>query len=260
METRRAFLAAGAGGLAALAGCTALGGDGGDSADGNGGNGDGHTSEPTTTSAATDATGGTGGRTATPTGTPGPLGGHPAATGIGDQPALGPDPTEATATIVAFEDPSCTLCRRFELNTFPTLHSDYVEAGDLSFVYRVYPVIYPWGKPASQALESTFAAGEDAFWALKDHYYAEQSRFGTDNVFESTEAFLEAETDVDAASVVEDARKERHDAAVQADLAAGRAADAGGQTPIFYLVRDGAVRTRVQGPQGAGVFAAALEL
>jgi protein-disulfide isomerase len=260
METRRAFLAAGAGGLAALAGCTALGGDGGDSADGNGGNGDGHTSEPTTTSAATDATGGTGGRTATPTGTPGPLGGHPAATGIGDQPALGPDPTEATATIVAFEDPSCTLCRRFELNTFPTLRSDYVEAGDLSFVYRVYPVIYPWGKPASQALESTFAAGEDAFWALKDHYYAEQSRFGTDNVFESTEAFLEAETDVDAASVVEDARKERHDAAVQADLAAGRAAEAGGQTPIFYLFRDGAFRTRVQGPQGADVFAAALEL
>jgi predicted DsbA family dithiol-disulfide isomerase len=65
---------------------------------------------------------------------------------------------------------------------------------------------------------------------------------------------------VDAASVVEDARNERHDAAVQADLAAGRAADAGGQTPIFYLFRDGAFRTKVQGPQGADVFAAALEL
>jgi protein-disulfide isomerase len=198
--------------------------------------------------------------TATPTGTPGPLGGHPAATGLGDQPALGPAPAEATATIVAFEDPSCVLCRRFELNTFPTLRSEYVESGDLSFVYRGYPVVYPWGKPAVQALESTFAASEDTFWALKDHYYAEQDSFETDNVLGLTETFLAEETDVDAASVVDDARNERHDAAVQADLAAGRAADAGGQTPIFYLFRDGSFRTKVSGPQGADVFAAALEL
>lgn len=231
METRRGFLAAGVGGLAVLAGCTALG-TGGEGGDGGG----------------------------TPTDGSGALGGHPAAAGIADQPALGPDPAEATAVIVAFEDPSCTLCRRFERNTFPTLKADYVDAGDLSFVFRGYPVVYPWGKPATQALESTFAASEVAFWDLKDHYYAEQDAFGTDNVFESTESFLAEETDVDAASVVDDARNERHDAAVQADLDAGRAADAGGQTPIFYLFRDGVFRTKVQGPQGADVFAAALEI
>jgi len=256
MRTRRAFLAAGAGGLAALAGCTELGGDGGD--EGTGGSTDGAgTDAASPTSEVTGSGAGSGG---TPTGTPGPLGGHPAATGIADQPALGADPAAATAMMIAFEDPSCTRCRRFELNTFPTLESDYVSAGDLSFVYRVYPVVYPWGKPASQALESTFAASEDAFWALKDHYYAEQDSFDTDNVFDLTETFLAEETDVDAAGVVEDARNGRHDAAVQADLAAGRAADAGGQTPIFYLFRDGSFRTKVQGPQGADVFAAALGL
>jgi protein-disulfide isomerase len=247
MESRRAFLAAGAGGLAALAGCTALGGgDGGGGGDGRGGGSD-------------DGTGAAS-PSGTATGTPGALGGHPAAAGIGDQPTLGPAPTEATATIVAFEDPSCTLCRRFERNTFPTLRADYVEPGDLSFVYRGYPVVYPWGKPATQALESTFAASESAFWALKDHYYAEQDAFGTENVFERTGTFLAEETEVDAASVVEDARNGRHDAAVQADIEAARAAEAGGQTPIFYLFRDGAFRTKVQGPQGADVFAAALEL
>lgn len=263
METRRAFLAAGAGSLAALAGCAALGGSGDGGGRGSGGDETGGGSgRPTPTSSAPDAGDGAmaGTGTATPTGTPGPLGGHPAASGLGAQPALGPDPTDATAVIVAFEDPSCTLCRRFERNTFPTLRSEYVESGDLSFVYRVYPVIYPWGKPASQALESTYAASEAAFWALKDHYYAEQDQFGTDNVLESTESFLDEETDVDAASVVDDARNERHDAAVQADLAAGRAADAGNQTPIFYLFRDGEFRTKIQGPQGADVFAAALGL
>lgn len=229
MGTRRTFLAVGAGGLAALAGCTALG------------DGDG------------SATG-------TSTETPGALDGHPAAARIGDQPVLGPAPTEATAVVVAFEDPSCVLCRRFERNTLPTLRSEYVESGDLSFVYRNYPVVYPWGKPATQALESTFAASESAFWALKDHYFAEQDAFGTDDVFDRTESFLAEETEVDATSVVEDARNERHDAAVRADIEAARAADAGDQTPIFYLFRDDSFRTKVQGPQGADVFAAALEL
>jgi protein-disulfide isomerase len=234
METRRAFLAAGAGGLAALAGCTALGEDEGDGGDG-----------PTP---------------GTATGTPGALGGHPAASGLADQPVLGPAPADATAVVVAFEDPSCTLCRRFETNTFPTLRSEYIETGDLSFVFRGYPVVYPWGEPAVQALESTFAASESAFWALKDHYYAEQDAFGTGNVLDRTGTFLAEETDVDAASVVDDARNGRHDAAVQADVEAARAAEAGRQTPIFYLFRDGAFRTKVQGPQGADVFAAALEL
>lgn len=248
METRRAFLGAGAGGLAALAGCTALGGDWDGAGDGGGDQSPG------------GGTGSDGASTTTGTPTPGALGGHPAAADVDDQPALGPDPAEAPATVVAFEDPSCVRCRRFERNTLPELRSEYVEAGDLSFVYRGYPVVYPWGEPATQALESTFAASEPAFWALKDHYYAEQDAFGTDNVFDRTETFLAEETDVDAPSVVEDARNGRHDAAVQADIEAARAADAGDRTPIFYLFRDGAFRTKVQGPQGADVFAAALEL
>lgn len=94
----------------------------------------------------------------------------------------------------------------------------------------------------------------------EDHYYAEQDSFGTGDVFDRTETFLAEETDVDAASVVDDARSERHDAAVRADIEAGRAAGAGGQTPVFYPFRDGEFRTKVQGPQGADVFAAALEL
>lgn len=231
MHTRRAFVAAGAGTLAALAGCTG-GGTGG---------------------------GGSGGATET-AGTPRPpqLLRHPATDAIENQPTLGPAVTDATAVIVAFEDPSCVLCRRFEENTFPELRSELVDPGELAFVYRGYPIIYPWGKPASQALESTYAASEDAFWALKDHYYAEQGSFDTDNVLAETEAFLASETDVDAGAVVEDARNERHDDAVQADLAAGEAAGVGSQTPVFYLFRDGVFRTRVSGPQGYDVFAAAL--
>ena len=97
METRRAFLALGAGGLAALAGCTALGGDsGGGDGDGTGGTA-GDSPTPTVAGSETDGTPESGGGTgATPTGTPGALGGHPAAAGLADQPALGPDPATRT--------------------------------------------------------------------------------------------------------------------------------------------------------------------
>jgi protein-disulfide isomerase len=247
MNTRRGFLAAGAGTLAALAGCVGGGGQGGGDGDGDGdGGGDG-------------GSGSENGATGTPTGTPTTrLADHPAAAGIETQPRLGPPVSEATAVVVAFEDPSCTLCRRFEENTLPDLRTNLVDPGDAAFVYRGYPIIYPWGEPATQALESTYAASEDAFWALKDHYFAEQGSFDTENVLEETESFLASGTDVDAASVVNDARNRRHDDAVQADIDAARAAGAGSQTPIFYLFRDGEFRTRVSGPQGYDVFAAAL--
>ena len=236
MDTRRTFLAAGAGTLAVLAGCT-----GGPSGDGGGGGGDGGGGTTTATPADEET-----------------LANHPAARGIDAQPRLGPPVEEAAGVVVAFEDPSCTLCRRFERNTFPQLRSELVDPGDVAFVYRGYPIIYEWGKPATQALESTFAADAEAFWALKDHYYAEQESFTVDNVLSETEAFLASETSVDAAAVVDDARNERHDDAVQADIAAAEAAGAGSQTPIFYLFRDGAFRTRVSGPQGYDVFAAAM--
>ncbi|MFC7175986.1 DsbA family protein [Halosegnis marinus] len=107
---RRRFL-----GSAALAGATTLAG-----CAGSGGGGDGSDGEPTGT----------------------PIDEHPAAADLDAQPMLG----ETTDTvIVAFEDPSCTLCRRFEENTYPRIVSDLVEPGEASFVYRGYPIIYPWG-------------------------------------------------------------------------------------------------------------------
>lgn len=233
------MLAAGAGTLAALAGC--VGGIGGST-------GDGGDEEPTPTTGTPSPT--TGGEET--------LAGHPAARDLAAQPTLGPVPTEAAGVVVAFEDPSCPLCRRFERDTYPKLRSELVDPGEVALVWRTYPVVYPWGMPASQALESAYAADEAAFWALKDHYFATQSAFDEENVLDRTETFLASETSVDAAAVVEDAREERHGAAVRADLQAGRDAGAGSQTPKFFLFRDGQFRTLVSGPQGYDVFAAAL--
>lgn len=190
----------------------------------------------------------------------GPFGGHAAAAGIRDQPFLGPEPGEATATIVAFEDPSCPRCAAFERDTVPEIRSELVEPGRATFVFRGYPVVYEWGKPATQALEATVARDADAHWALADHYFAEQDAFSADDVLERTGEFLGSETDVDADGVVADARARTYDGRVQADLDAGDAAGAGGVTPTVFLFREGEYRTKARGSVSYATITAALGL
>ena len=215
-STRRRLVrglgAAGAAGLTAMAGC--LGGSGGDSGDTNGGDG--------------------------------PFGGHPAAQDLAGQPYFGPEPGEATGTIVSFEDPSCTRCRAFERQTVPEVRENLTGPGTATFVFRGYPIIYEWGEPAARALEATLSRGESAHWALVDHYFAEQDQFGTDNVLSRTAAFLNAETGVDGDAVVEAVENGDVEGAVGTDLDAGEAAGATA-TPAVYLFRDGEFRTGASG-------------
>lgn len=237
---RRSFIAAVTATVGTLAGCTGSGDSGGGGYGAGGGSTEGSDSP--------DSGGGTG------------FEDHPAVRGLDAQPTLG----EPSGTaIIAFEDPSCTICKRFEENTFPEIRSELVEPGDATFTYRVYPIVYEWGKPAVQALEATYAADEAAFWGLKDFYYANQGRFGgglsaeNDDPLTGAKQYLSNETELDAEAIVQAAETKEYDDAVQADLAAGEDAGAS-STPTFYLFRDGEFQTTVSGAQSYDVFAAAL--
>ncbi|WP_251343697.1 DsbA family protein [Haloplanus halophilus] len=184
---------------------------------------------------------------------------HPVGANLDAQPRLGPPPGEATGTVVAFEDPSCPRCAAFERDTVPRIRSELVDPGDATFVARTIPVVYPWGEPAVHALEATFARDADAFWALAGHYFDEQDAFDAGNVLDRTEAFLAAETEVDASGVVADAESEAYADAVEADLAASEAADVSG-TPTVFLFRDGQYRTRATGSVSFDFVTGALGL
>lgn len=192
-------------------------------------------------------------------GSGGTLAGHPAASALGSQPTMGPAPTDADGTVIAFEDPSCPSCARFELGTFPTLQEELVDAGAVSFAFRGVPVVQPWGEPAVLALEATYARDDAAFWALKEYYYSSQGRLDRRNVRSATRQFLADNTDVDAAAVVADVDRATHRDAIDADLQAFR--DAGGRgTPTFFLFRGDSFVTRIVGPQPYEVFENALGL
>jgi protein-disulfide isomerase len=246
MTSRRTLLAS----LAALsagtlAGCSG-GGDEGSSGD--------DAATATDSGGSSAATTAESGPTTTDSGTS--LASHPGAKGLESQPVLGPDPADAAGVVVAFEDPSCPTCRRWERETFPKLKSKLVDPGTVSLVFRGFPVVYPWGKPATHALEATYERDSATFWDLKDHYYAEQGSFDAENVLSKTESFL-ADTDVDGEAVVADVESGATDEAVNLDLSAGKAVGFRG-TPSFLLFKDGQFQTKVVGAQSYSVFANAL--
>jgi len=238
---RRQFLAGSVATATLLAGCG--GASGGNST------GDG-TSTVTT---GTDAGGASGGGFTLPD--------HPALDGIGSQPTLGPPPGEAPGLIVAFEDPSCPTCATFESRVVPEIRANLVDPEKATFVFRSYPVIYPWGEPATHALEATFATDEAAFWDLLAHYFDNQDTYrGLDDsaVFDRTEAHLAETTALDATAILDRARNGDADAAVTSDLEAGQAAGAGRVTPHLFLFANGEYLTKASGSISYSVIESAL--
>jgi protein-disulfide isomerase len=185
---------------------------------------------------------------------------HDAARDLGSQPTLG-DPASAPATIVEFSDPSCGVCAAFHQDTFPELESELIEPGEAALVFRPYPVRnYEIAEPGSHAMFATHDRDPDAFWDLKEFYYDEHGSFSLDDFYDRTAEFLNENTSVDGDAVAEDARNEAYASEIDANLDAGMDAGAGGETPVFYLFRDGEFVTEVRGNQNLEVFETALEL
>jgi predicted DsbA family dithiol-disulfide isomerase len=118
--------------------------------------------------------------------------------------------------------------------------------------------VYQWGEPATQALASTHARSDAAFWSLLGHYFANQSQFDAETVLDRTESFLDAETDLDGAAVVADAAAEAHGEAVRGNLDAAEAAGIGRTTPTVLLFRDGEYVTSANGSVSYDLIAETL--
>ena len=169
---------------------------------------------------------------------------HPAAAGLDGLPRRGSLDGHAVLT---FEDPSCPRCRAFHEDVVPAIQTNIVNPGEGAYILRTYPVVYQWGEPATQALASTYARSDAAFWSLLDHYFSNQDRFDADTVLARTETFLDSRTELNGAAVVGDAENEAHSEAVQATLDAADAADLGRTTPTVLLFRDGQYVTSANG-------------
>lgn len=184
---------------------------------------------------------------------------HPVTEELGREPTIGDYPSETQATVVEFQDISCTVCADFDARTFPRLYSNLIQTGDLTFVSRDFPHVKPWTYRATMALDATYFRNADAYWSLKSRYYAHIGEYTKENVLSKTHTFLDTETAVDADAVVRDVENEAFADALARDdrIKENVGVDV---TPTFFLFRDGEFVTRLKGHQNYTVFQKTLGL
>lgn len=208
------------------------------------------TKQPTTTETTTETT------TATTTDRDAPD--SAVASGIGDEPTLGPNPWDANAAVVLFSDPSCPYCQRWERDTFPDL-LPHVERNELSVVYRSWPVVADWGVEALHALDATYDRSEDAFWGLRTWFYHNPGRVSSDPAGAAF-SYLQDEPGVDdPRAVMEEAKNEQYTARLSEDESVARKLGLEG-VPGFVLVKEGKIVTQLAGTSPYSTFRALLGL
>ena len=167
--------------------------------------------------------------------------GAPAVAPSGDQPAV---PTaradidsdddavkgnsDAPVEIVEFSDFQCPFCERFYTDTLPQLESEYINTGKVKLAFRDFPLsIHPMAKPAALAAEC--AGDQGKYWEYHDKIFENQGRLSAD-VWDdfATEIGLNVGTFNSCVS------SGKHNAEIDADFAAGRAAGVTG-TPAFFI-------------------------
>jgi protein-disulfide isomerase len=142
----------------------------------------------------------------------------------------------APITIVEFSDFQCPYCARGA----ETLEAVLDKHDDVKFVFAHYPLgFHPWAKPAAIAAQCAGEQKADAFWALHDKYFEEQTAITLDNVLAKSREYLDgAGIDMDSwTQCAEDQASEAYQAAakvVDDDLALGSRHGVSG-TPGFFI-------------------------
>ena len=84
--------------------------------------------------------------------------------------------SEALVKVVEMSDYGCGYCRRFHQETFPTLLSDYIEAGMVEWKFVPYVTgMFDNSLAATEAAECVYAQDPDAFERINTRLWDDQS-------------------------------------------------------------------------------------
>lgn len=161
---------------------------------------------------------------------------------------------DADVIIVEWSDFQCPYCSRFFAQTKGQLDSEYIETGEVAFVYKDFPLesIHPQATPA--ALASWCAAEQDAFWEYHDILFTNQQALSDSNYKQWA---VDLGLDADQFNDCYDSGKYANN--VQAELAEGSANGIRGTPGFIVMSADGEKRELVSGAQPFAAFQAAIE-
>jgi protein-disulfide isomerase len=88
----------------------------------------------------------------------------------------------ATIVMIEYSDFQCPYCRSWYMNTRGQLQSEYIDKGDVLFVYKDFPLssMHPMAQTYAEAARC--AGDQGNFWEYHDKIFDEQNKFGTGTV------------------------------------------------------------------------------
>ncbi len=168
----------------------------------------------------------------TPTGNSGGEPISPSDIDMEGEPTLGDE--DAPVTVIEYGDFQCPVCQNFESQVFHQLKSEYIDSGQVKFVWKDFPLtqIHDWAQIAASTQECVYQQDEDAFWAVKEKIFANQGDLTVSNAQSQIVSWAEeegvAESDVEACMANENPINE-----VQSDLGEGQSLGVQGTPTVF---------------------------
>ncbi len=161
----------------------------------------------------------------------------------------------ATAPVTVYEmsDFQCPFCRRFALETFPTIEREYISTGKVRWVFINFPLTSIHANAVPAAELALCAAQQNAFWPVHDLLYQHQEHWSK---LKDAEPFLLGLADsakIDRKKTLACLQNPETRKAVQAD-AEGSARSGAQSTPAFYV--EGGL---LLGAQPIGIFRQVLD-
>jgi protein-disulfide isomerase len=138
----------------------------------------------------------------------------------GDPPARGLD--TAPVTLVEFVDFQCPACKHLAEELKGTILPKY--GSNLRVIFRAFPLpSHDWARDSSRLALCVRAQNANSFWQVYDYLYASQAMIRLDNLYESTAAFMSANSTLDVAQLKACFLKDQNDKKIQEDIDLGLA-------------------------------------
>jgi len=144
-------------------------------------------------------------------------------------PTLGDD--TASVTVDVWEDFSCPHCATFDANVYPRLVDEYVESGDIRYVFNDFPIPVHrrWSWDVAQAARAVQdRVGEYAFWEFKDTMFRNQDAYSETFISETATAL-----DVDGGDLIADVNADRYRPVVENSRSRGDENGVRGTPTVF---------------------------
>lgn len=170
----------------------------------------------------------------------------------------------APVTMVEFSDYQCPFCRKFFIDTLPSIKKDYIDTGKLKLVFRDYPLnFHPAAQKSAEAAECADEQGK--YYQMHDKLFAEQQKQGEGTVTYTVQDIKKwaGEIGLNAANFNSCLDSNKYKDEVAKDMADGQAAGVDG-TPGFLVGKstsDGIIKeaTLITGAQPYDQFKAAID-